>query len=170
MINQLPRFLAQLLLLGALLFAPGCATTTTEVPTPPKELAAGIELAVYTGSWVYLRENPDARVIFVSVAEMLEALVSDPTLSATKFAEAMQRLPIRELKDEEAVLIVNTVMILWTSYKDSIPIVSESAEYIRPLVIRARNGLGLALGLPPFVAPSADTQDRVMRNMAPFKR
>lgn len=137
----------------------GCVT-----PGKPNWQAMGplFETAAYTGTRVYLNQNPSKSPIFKSTVGLLDALVKDPEVNAAKFATALQGLPIKELQDPTATIIIGSAVILWDSYKSYIPVgAQEQAAVVRPLVQRVRNGIGLALGMEPILVPAMATRERI---------
>lgn len=143
------------------LFA-GCTTGTGSGGSVNwKSLEPAFEVAAYTGTKIYLIENPDKVPIFVVTVSVLDALVVDPEINVSKLTAALQELPIRELKDPKAAIIVGGSLVIWNAYKDRISLGSSGAEVVRPITVRIRNGIGQALGLPPIVIPSADLKERL---------
>lgn len=144
---------------AALMALAGCVT-----PGKPNWQALGplFETAAYTGTRVYLNQNPGKTPVFKSTVGLLDALVKDPEVNAEKFAKALQGLPIKELQDPTATIIIGSAVILWDSYKGYIPVgAQEQAVVVRPLVQRVRNGIGLALGMDPILVPVMATRERI---------
>lgn len=170
------RSIISLLILAAfalpmLTFQTGCNTTANGGKTIDwKSLEPLFEIASYTGTKVYLLDNPDKKPLFVSACVVLDALIADPNINVAKFVSALQTLPIKELKDPKAAIVVESTIVLWNAYKDRIPIgVQEQAAVVRPLAVRVRNGMGVAVGLDPIVTPLADTRERMAASDAQLR-
>ncbi len=134
----------------------GCATQPVPSAVDWKRFEPMFEVAAYTGAKIYLVEHPEQRQLFVTTVDLLDALVADPQLNASKFAVALQDLPIKELQDPKAAIIIGSSLVLWSAYKDRLPLGEEGAAVLRPIAVRVRNGLGAALGLDLIVPPGQD--------------
>lgn len=126
-----------------------------------KDFEPMVEVAAYTGAKIYLIEHPDQRPVFEHTVSVLDALVADPEINAAKLSMALQELPIKELQDPKAAIVIGSTLVLWNAYKDRLPIGEEGSAVLRPIGVRLRNGLGAALGMPPIVAPGPDLQARL---------
>jgi hypothetical protein len=142
----------------------GCLTTSQV-----KDLGPLFEVAAYTGTKVYLAENPGKEELFKSAVGLLDALAADPQINAAKFAAALQTLPIKELRDPKAAILIGSSIVLWEAYKDRIPVVDEAVT-VRPLVIRVRNGIGLAIGMGQIAEPLPATRERMSTPLPTLRR
>lgn len=158
------RSALSLLVLAAstLLFNAGCASKTGGSGSVDwKKFEPMIEVAAYTGAKIYLVEHPEMETLFMSAVDVLDALVADPQINVAKLANALQGLPIKELQDPKAAIIIGSTIVLWNAYKDQIPIGDEGAAVLRPIAVRLRNGLGTAMGLDPIVEPGPEMMARM---------
>lgn len=147
---------------------PGCTTTGGGGGNTParevdwKRLEPIFEVAAFTGTSLYLKEHPQDKPTFEGVVGILDALIVDPYVDPAKLSQALQKLPIKELNDSTGAIIVGSTIILWEGYKAKLPVgVEAQASVIRPLVVRVRNGIGVALGLPPVAPPLGELQQRM---------
>lgn len=96
------------------LFACSCGTArTTGTVDPYEEAAAVAELAAYVGTVVRLSSNPEERPIFEAVAIGLAAAIEAEDYDPVRFMEVLRDLPVRQIKSDEAAIIIGSSVILW---------------------------------------------------------
>lgn len=138
----LMQFLASLLILAVLLFAPGCAALKN--PTTQQRVATACKVAAYVGGTEYLRTHPESRPAFVIARDELKVLENADTIDFTVLLAIVNQLPVKELKSERATLIISAATILLSDYAGSLP--ADQTGQLKTVAKSLREGLDLALG------------------------
>jgi len=127
------------LLIGTLaLGAVGCGLTKTG------------KLAGYISTREALRQNPDWRPYFVQAEHDLQVLEESEDIDYVNVLAIMDRLPIKQLKTEEATIIVTaTTIIIEEAGGGSITLSDVQKAELRKFVNRLRQGIKLALAQSP---------------------
>lgn len=127
--------------LGICLAAPiGCATT----PGGKKDLAPLVKTAAYVGTTYALKAHPEYRPGFELALAQLETLEQSETIDFVTLLAIVNRLPVTELKSDEATLIVTSATLLLSEYGGGVLPV-EQLEKARPIAVALRSGIALAL-------------------------
>ena len=137
--------LCLLLLLVAL--ATGCSTTDGGPRRlDPVKVAFAVEDAAFLGGRVALIQNPEWRPAFEDAVAALALLENDPELSLGKIRDIAATLHVRELKGEEALLVITGAELLLTNL-DRQSVDLSKLETFQPVVAGFRRGLDRALKL-----------------------
>lgn len=120
-----------------LLLPIGCATTDNS-----QSLESLTHVAAYVGTAEALREHPDWRDEFEQASAELALLEQGP-IDIIALVEIVQRLPVKELRSDRAVLYISAATILLSDHLNSIPI--ERLENIRPIISALRRGIDRGL-------------------------
>jgi hypothetical protein len=139
--------LLPLLVLTALLC--GCATT----PTGERDIAPTIKTAAYLGTAYALVEHPEWRDEFLGAVEDLKLVESVKEIDLVTVLAIAHRLPIKELKDSKAVMLMTAAIILLGDYGASLP--PDQMDKLRPVVVAMREGIELGLGPKPAMLGKA---------------
>lgn len=138
------------LFLSLFLFV-GCVTNQTTgkkelSESYVKKIAQASELAAFNGSYLYLKEKPQDKEIFIGVSDSLNVLIQEE-MTLNGFLMVIQHLPIKELKDEKAVLIVDNAIILFGIFQDDLVKLDqlEQAKKLKPIAEALKKGIDRAL-------------------------
>lgn len=130
-----------LLLAGSLLWSTGCSTLSNNDLT---RITSATKIAAYVGTSTALRQNPNWRASFIAASADLKVLETAETLDLAQILAIVQRLPVKELKGETAMIVITSATILITEFNVStIPL--ERVEQLRPIVTALRQGIDLGL-------------------------
>lgn len=129
------------LAMAALLFT-GCATTNQK-PTVD-DFTPAIKTAAFTGSFLVLEEHPDWRPYFVEAANELRIIEKAEVIDFATILAIVLRLPVAELKSDDARLAITGATILLTGYQGRL-IELDKLENVRPVARALREGIDLAL-------------------------
>lgn len=137
------------LLACALVFTPGCKTTSA--PSTPEQsaqkaqrLGTVAELAAFTGTTVWLRDHPQDRQYFEASRATLDLLLGSSNITPETFSQALFGLPVKELQGESGALIVGSSLILYDAFVRE-HVNMDANVYLRPVVQGVRNGLDRGL-------------------------
>lgn len=122
----------------------GCATTPG---SRLRQVSTAVELAAYTGTVLHLQKKPADRVFFDAAHQTLSSLIKDGQYDPVKFREALQKLPIKELKDERGAIVITSAQILYESFVGELTDL-DRAPALKQIMTSARDGLGRALSPP----------------------
>lgn len=129
----------------------GCATNLntgkSEISAEKvKHIASVVELAGYNGTYLYLKNNPTKKDIFVNVVNGLNTLIANE-IQLEGFLFVVKELPIKELQSDEGVMIIDSAIILFGIYKDDLIHLDklEQAKKLTPIAIALRDGINRAL-------------------------
>ena len=138
-------------------FLVGCTTTsTTNSGVDINRVARILGVTAETASFIHLRSHPEDRPRFEAARSALSGLDAVGDYSPIRFAEALQALPLRELKGPDGVLIVTGAMVLWEEANAQFGSVS-TPEWVKPILQRVQGGIDNALAAtapPAVIAPS----------------
>ena len=134
------------LLFPLLLLAGGCATTAAKPDVD--RIAPVVKTAAFVGTFYFLQEKPAAEPAFRIALNELRLLEAAESIDFNNILWIVNRLPVKELKSDEAVLIVTSATILLAELGGpSVPI--ERLRELRPIVVALRQGIDLALQQTP---------------------
>jgi hypothetical protein len=129
----------------------GCATLpdgSTDVEKTLRRVGNAAELAAYTGTTLHLADNPTDRPKFEIAVRALDALSNTNNFDPAALAAVLQSLPIRELQDPKAKIIIGSAIMLYEfELKELIPV--EQPLYVAAVLQRVRNGLRRGLDATP---------------------
>lgn len=141
--QRTPLLCLGILVLGCLgIFSSGCSTT----PDTAQRVQSAAKVAAYVGTSTYLAEHPYALHGFLAARDSLLTLEQAEQIDFATLLAIVQRLPIKELKSETAVIVITSATILLSDYGGAIPV--ERLEELRPLVAAIRAGIELGLPAP----------------------
>lgn len=140
--------LASACLALALTFA-GCATTS---PDQIARIASGSKTAAYIGTAEYLLVKPESRPAFLTARDELVVLENAAVLDVATLLAIVNRLPVKELKSPQAVIIITGASLILSDVAGSIPL--DQVNNLRPVVTAIRQGIELGLGLPAGPGPA----------------
>lgn len=138
----------------------GCATTgsTESRPTDAQasapanldELKFWAGTAASIGTAYALRHNPETRPYFETAVGALSQLIEAQNFSPVSFAQALSGLKIKELKSEEAQLLITTATIIFQRYGREV--VVDRASYVAVTMVTVRDAIRDALAATPAAA------------------
>lgn len=135
--------LTALALIVCVLFT-GCATNTQSNPEQTaRRIGVVAESAAFVGTTYYLQKHPDERPKFEAAYAAVVLLNGGTNASAAQLSEALEGLPIKELKGDQGALYVGSAMILYDAFlaeNVSVP------ANVKPVVGGITRGMGRALG------------------------
>jgi hypothetical protein len=110
-----------------------------------QRLATLAKAAAMTGTALWLREHPADRPHFETARTALNALLTG-IITPEAFSAALAGLPVKELKDDDTALIVNSAVILYNGFlAEKVNI--DANVYLRPVVTAVRDGIAVGLGM-----------------------
>jgi ABC-type Fe3+-hydroxamate transport system substrate-binding protein len=118
----------------------GCATSNK---LTLQDFTPAIKTTAMVGTTVCLNEHPEWRAGFNEALADLKILESAPTIDFDAIFKIVNRLPIKELKSQNAQLAISGATILLSEYSSKIDL--SKLENVRPLVTALVQGLELAL-------------------------
>lgn len=130
------------------LLATGCAIT----PDGQRNIAPTIKTAAYIGTAYALSERPEWRPGFIEARNDLALVEQIETIDLVMVLAIVNRLPIKELRDSKAVILMTGAIILLGDFGASLP--PEQMDKLRPVVKAMREGIELGLGSPPTILGS----------------
>lgn len=124
----------------------GCATTPggTEPRVTVEDITPAIKTAAFVGTFYTLRENPDWREGFVTAATDLKILENAEQLDFALILAIVARLPVDELKSDDAALAITAATILLSGYQNKL-IELDKFQNVKPIARAIREGIELAL-------------------------
>ena len=131
----------RLLLLTSLaaLLAAGCKTAPT-----PQQMATAATFAAYTGASIDLLSHTNHCVNYKAVTVKLDELDAAGNYDAHAFVAALQGLPIKQLSDPRATLIIGETFLLWDLYSGQI-VGTNQTQFVQPVLRGTDTGLKAAL-------------------------
>lgn len=137
------RLLPLIALTAFLSLGIGCQTG----PTGERDISTTIKAAAYLGTAYALAERPEWRKDFEEAVIDLKLVESGATIDLVTVLAIVNRLPIKELKNSKATILITGAIILLGDYGASLP--PDQMEKIRPVVKAMREGIELGLGPAP---------------------
>lgn len=138
----------------------GCATSGGGSADNIARIAPLVRVAAQTGESYYLIEMQkqgdaavaDARDQFGKVVDALDVILASPQITLSSFREILFALPIKQLKDPRAQLLIGTSLTLIDIYAagGTTVIDLQRVDQLRPIVLATRNGLAVPLGRIPI--------------------
>lgn len=120
----------------------GCAALKDN-PDLLKRVEAASKMAAFVGTSEYVRQHPETRFAFELVRDELKDLGAAEKLDLVTLLSAVNHLPIKELKNERATMIVTAAGILLTDYADRLPV--EKLSTLQPVALAIAGGINLGL-------------------------
>jgi hypothetical protein len=136
--------LSVLLALCALLFGTGCTTTPTTPPTPEQhaqELAGVANIAAWVATVEHLKQKPKDRSYFVAAEAALAQLLNDTNATPAGLAEALSKLPLKELRGPYGAVIVGAGATGVTIIKGIARNPIEQNAFLRKYIEAIRDGI-----------------------------
>lgn len=106
--------------------------------------ASSIKTAAYTGTALALSEKPEWRPHFQKAYDDLGILENATTIGLPEVLAILNRLPVKELKSDKAVIII-TATVLMVSEAGAPEVDVITTEKLRPTIKKMREGMKLAL-------------------------
>lgn len=119
----------------------GCSTPSGV--NEAKRLETSAKVAAYVGSAEYLKIHPDKKDAFVSASRSLLAVEQSETVDVATLLAIVNKLPLKELKSEHAVIAITAATIMLTDYAGSLQL--DQLNSLKPVVKAIREGIDLAL-------------------------
>jgi hypothetical protein len=145
------KTLTFILAAAALIVTSGCATLpdgSADVAKTLQRVGNVAELAAFTGTTIHLADNPQDRPHFEIAVQALDGLSSTNNFDPAKLAEVLQSLPIRELQDPKAKIIIGSAIMLYEfELRELIPV--EQPLYVAAVLARVRGGISRGLAATP---------------------
>jgi hypothetical protein len=139
----------------------GCKTVTdpatgeTHSAPDTAKIASLVKVAAYVGTSEGLRVHPEWREGFTAAADSLMLLETADTLDLADIMAIVDKLPVKQLKSEKAVLLITSGTILLQELGgDILPL---DASQLQPLAKALREGVQLGLGQTPPPLPDSVT-------------
>lgn len=149
--NRITALLAGLLLAIAIAIPTctltGCATFTGEGATL-RRVTTAAKVAANTGTFLYLQKHPETRPAFVLARDQLLIIEASEHVDLAVLLSIINRLPVKQLEDPTAQLIISNTAILITQFAQNLPV--EKLDDLKPLAQAIREGIDLGLGTPAF--------------------
>lgn len=133
------KIFASLLLCALALNFPGCATA----PQTTARIASAGKVAAYVGTAEFLRAHPEARIGFEAARDSLRVLETSGHVDLAMLLAIVNRLPVKELRSERALIIVTAATILITDFGGALPL--EQLDNLKPVARAIREGIELGL-------------------------
>lgn len=127
----------------ALTLMVGCQTS----PDGSHGIATTVKTAAYVGTSLYLTDHPDARVEFERAAYELEQVERAEVIDFPTILAIVNRLPVKELKSDEARIIITGATIILADYAGQLRL--DQMEQLRPIARALKEGIALGLGERP---------------------
>jgi hypothetical protein len=129
-----------LLLLAAIsLLLVGCKTGPT-----PQQMATAATFAAYTGASIDLLSHTNHCVNYKAVTLKLDQLDAAGDYDPAHFVGALQGLPIKQLSDPRATLIIGETFLLWDIFSGQI-VGTNQTQFVQPVLRGTDTGLKAAL-------------------------
>ncbi len=128
-----------LVLLPIVSIIAGCKTGPT-----PQGMGNLAQFASYTGARVDMAKSTNHCAIYSSVTRTLDSMDASGNFDPVAFTAALQTLPIKELKDPRASILIGSAVILWDSYSSHI-VSSNQLQTVRPVLEGVNAGLKKAV-------------------------
>lgn len=111
-----------------------------------KRVANAVELASFNGSYLYLKEHRNEKETFIGVSESLQVLIEND-LTLNGFLMTVRHLPIKELKDDKAVLIIDNVIIIFGIFQNDLVKLDklEQVKKLKPIAESLKRGIDRAV-------------------------
>lgn len=119
------------------LFAVGCQIT-------PNRMAAAATFAAYNGATVDLMVHTNHCDIYKAVTVKLDGLDAAGNYDPAAFVAVLQTLPVKQLSDPRATLIIGDAFLLWDVYSGQI-VGTNQTQYVQPVLRGTDAGLKRAL-------------------------
>lgn len=130
----------------------GCKTTATGERVPDTQKIAGIvKVAAYVGTSEGLKAHPEWRTGFETAAVALGTLETAETLDMADILAVVDKLPLKQLKSDKAVLLITSGTILLQELGGSI--IPLDTSQLQPIAKALREGVQLGLGQTPPPLP-----------------
>lgn len=130
-------------ILSTLLLAAACGCATP--PHGDRDIAPIVKTAAYVGTHYALVKHPEWKQDFELAANELRGLENSETIDFVTILAIINRLPIKELKSDNAAIVVTSATILLSEYGGRIVPVEQVAK-AKPIAAAIRQGIELALG------------------------
>ena len=125
----------------ALLLLPGCSTTgggAGQIITPTR-----VKAVSYLGTALALQQHPEYRPGFTIAVQELKVIEAQEQIDFATVLAIVHRLPVKELKGQNAVLYITAATLLLDDLGASLDL--SKVEKIKPYVIGIRQGIELGL-------------------------
>lgn len=119
----------------------GCGTIA---PDNMQRVQTAAKIATYVGATEYLRSHPETRPAFVTAKTTLTQLSQSETLDWVTLLAVVNQLPVKQLQNERAKVIVTVATITISDYAGALPL--DRLKELQPLAGAMAEGLTLALG------------------------
>lgn len=120
----------------------GCVTPIK--PDTSQRMQTAAKVAAYVGGKAYLDKNPNSRPAFELAQKELLSLSQAENLDWVTLLAVVNRLPVKELKNQEAQMIITVATITLSDYAGQLPL--DRLKELQPLAGALAEGLTLALG------------------------
>jgi len=150
-----PFLLAATAICAAIILLTGCMTVPDG--TKPNNKIKGV---AYIGTATVLKKHPEYRAGFLQAAADLTTIEQADPIDFTTVLEIVNRLPVKELQGDDAMIYITGVTILLEDFTNVQLDLSKTPQ-LRSAVIGLRQGIELGLGgkpapaLRPFTAVPA---------------
>lgn len=123
----------------------GCKTT----PPNQARVEQQIQILAQTAGTIILIEKPELRSGFSNAVETLNIIANGTNeVSMIEVLAVVQRLDIKELRSEKAILYIGTGLLLLTQYDVPTSIPLEQSNNVRGIARSLSKGLSSALQIP----------------------
>ena len=131
-------------LFGFLLFS--CAGCKTTNQTTQQRVITAAKLAAYVGTAEYVLQHPDSKPKFVLAANQLTVIAAQDHVDLVALLAIVNQLPVKELKSDQARIIITVSTLLLSDYAGSLPV--DKLDNLKPVAKAIADGINLGLGTP----------------------
>lgn len=129
----------------ALLLSPGCASLNN--PTTAQRVQSAAKIAAYVGTTEYVRAHPETKPAFVIARDELRVLATAEALDFATLLAVINKLPVKEIKNERATMVITVAGLLLSDYAGSLPV--DRLATLQPVAAAIASGIDLGLNPSP---------------------
>ena len=118
-----------------------CGCSGLNQPTTQQRVVTAAKLAAYVGTSEYLAKRPGAKDDFLSASGQLHALATQTNIDLINILAIVNELPIKELKSEQAKIIITAGELLIIQYGQSLPV--DQLRNLKPVAQAIADGIDL---------------------------
>lgn len=119
----------------------GCAT----MPSGQRDYTPAVRQAAFLGTHFALREHPEWRDEFETAANQLEVIAAAERLDFGLVIAIVGTLPVKELKSDDARIIITSAQLLLADYGGGPAVSLENSEQARLIVGALATGIRVGL-------------------------
>lgn len=116
-------------------------------PTTQQRIVFAAKTAAYVGTAEYLTQKPKDKPAFISASMQLHALATQTNIDLVNILAIVNQLPIKELKSEQARIVVTAGTLLLIQYGETLPV--DRLKDLQPVAAAIGDGIDLAAAAVP---------------------